>query len=324
MTFCMTLLSLFAGVAALCAAQPVHSLDYPVKPVRFIVPFPPGGTPDTLARVIGEKLGERWNQQVLIENRLGAGGNVAYGSVATAAPDGYTILQAATGIVTNVSLYRKVPYDLFKDFAPITLLATSPHVLVANSSVPATSVKELIALAKAKPGELAFGSAGSGTVLHLAGEMFKSLSGVNLLHVPYKGSQPALTDLLGGRIALMFIDISPALPHLKTGRLRALGLTGAKRSPALPDVPPIAEVGLPRYDLVAWFGLLAPSGTNKEIVDKIYQDVAVIVNIPEVRARMLDQGVELVGNTPAQFAAYIKSEFAVMAKIVKDSGARAD
>ena len=324
MKFRASLISLIACIAALCAAADGYSLEYPVKPVRLVVPFPPPGSPDTLARALGDKFGERWGQQVLVENRLGASGNVAYGSVATAAPDGYTLLLAVNGIATNVSLYRNLPYDPVRDFAPITLLATSQQVLVVNSSLSINSVKDLVALAKAKPGELTFGSAGSGTVLHLAGELFKTLSGVDIVHVPYKGSSLALIDLLGGRTKLMFLDIPLTLPNVKSGKLRALGVTSARRAPALPDIPTIAEAGVPGYEIAPWFGLLAPRGTSREIVDKIHQDAVSILNAPELRARMLVLGLEMVGNTPDQFGAYIKSEVANMAKIVSASGARAD
>jgi tripartite-type tricarboxylate transporter receptor subunit TctC len=318
----MMLLNLLAGLTALCGAQAVHALDYPVKPVRYVVPFPPGGTPDLIARTFAGRLTERWGQQVVVENRLGAAGNIAYGSIASAPGDGYTILQAVPGMLSNASLYRTVPYDVFKDFTPVTMMAVSPHLLAVNSSVPATSLKEFIALAKAKPGELSYGSSGSGTLLHLAGELFKSMSGTNLLHVPYKGSAPAVTDLVAGRISAIFIDILPAQPYLKSGKLRALGLTRATRSPALPDVTPLAELGLPGYDLYAWYGLFVPSATSREIVEKIYQDVAAIVKVPEIRARMLDQGVELVDYPPAQFAEHVKTQFAVLAKVIKESGAR--
>ena len=324
MKFRASLISLIACLAALCAAADSSSLEYPVKPVRVVVPYPPGGTPDTLARALGGKLGERWGQQVLVENRLGAGGNVAYGSVATSSPDGYTLLLAATALAINVSLYRDLPYNPVRDFAPITLVAVTPYALVVNSSLPVTSIKDLIALAKAKPGELTFGSQGSGSAPHLAGEMFKTLSGTNFVHVPYKGSMPALTDLLGERITLMFLDPMLTLAQLKSGRLRALGITSAKRTPWLPDLPTIAEAGVPGFEIVAWFGLLAPSGTNTEIIDKIHQDAVSILNTPEMRARMLDQGVELIGNTPAQFGARIKSDVASMAKVWAASGARAD
>ena len=315
-----------AAVSALgvLTGAPSWAQDYPAKPVRLIVPFPPGGTPDTLARLVGEKLGDRWNQQVLVETRLGAGGNVAYGSVAGAAPDGYTILLAATGIATNVSLYSKLPYDPVRDFAAITLLATSPHVLVASSSVPAANVRELVALAKARPGTLTYGSSGSGTVLHLAGELFKTLSGADIIHVPYKGSQPAMTDLLGGRISLMYVDFHPALPHIRSGKLKPLGLTGRRRSPLLPDVPTIAEAGVPGYEIVAWFGLLAPAATPGDVVDRIHQGVVQVLELPDLRSRLTDQGMELVGSTPASFAAYLRSEIVAMAKVVKASGAKAD
>lgn len=324
MTLRDSLISLIACLAALWTAADSYSLEYPVKPVRLVVPFPPPGSPDTLARALAEKFGERWGQQVLVENRLGASGSIAYGSVATSAPDGYTLLLAVNGIATNASLYRNLPYDPVRDFAPITLIAASHQVLVVVASLPAHSVKDVIALAKARPGELTFGSAGSGTVLHLAGEMFKTLSGANIMHVPYKGSSLALIDLLGGRTTLMFLDIPLTLPHLKSGKLRALGVTGAGRSPALPDIPTIAEAGVPGYEIAPWFGLLAPSGTGREIVDKIHQDAVAVLNAPELRARMLELGLELIGNTPAQFGAYIKSEVTKMAKIVSASGARAD
>jgi len=325
MKFRANLIGLFACLAALCATADSYSLEYPVKPVRLVVPFPPGGAPDTLARMLGEKLGELWGQQVLVETRLGAGGNVAYGSVATSAPDGYTLLLATPGIVANVSLYRNLPYDPVRDFAPITVIAIGPHVLVVRSSLPVTSVQDLIALAKAKPGELTFGSAGSGTVLHLAGEIFNTLTGVKIVHVPYKGSMPAFTDLLGGRTTLMFLEPTLALPQLKSGKLRALGVTSAKRMPALADIPTIAEAGVPGFEIVTWFGLLAPNGTGKEIVDKVNQGAASILHAPELQAQMRERlGVELVGNTPEQFSAYIKSEVTKTAKVVSASGARAD
>ena len=320
-----SLITVIACVAALCAAADSYSLEYPVKPVRLVVPFPPGGAPDTLGRMLGDKLGERWGQQVLVENRLGAGGNVAYGSVATSAPDGYTLLLATPGIVANVSLYQNVSYDPVRDFAPITVVAIGPHILVVNSSLPVASVKDLIALAKAKPGALTFGSAGSGTVLHLAGEIFKTLTGVNIVHVPYKGSMPAFTDLLGGRITLMFLEPTLALPQLKSGKLRALGVTSANRMPTLPAIPTLAEAGVPGFEIVTWFGLLAPNGTDREVVDKVNQGAVSILHAPDLQARMREQlGVELVGNTPEQFSAYIKSEVTKTAKIVSASGARAD
>jgi len=277
-----------------------------------------------LARSIGAKLGERLGQAVVVENRLGAGGNIAYASVASAAADGYTLLLASGSLATNVSLYKDLKYDAVKDFAPITLVATSPHVLVAHPSVQATSVSELIALAKAKPGQLTYGSSGSGTVLHLAGEMFKTMAGVDLVHVPYKGGAPATNDLLSGQIALMFSAMPGALPQVRAGKLRALGVTGAQRSPTMPDVPTIAEAGLPGYAIEAWFGLLAPARTPGSIVAKLNKDVVAILGDAEMKRRMADLGQELTSNTPEQFAAFIKSEITRMGEVVRASGAKLD
>lgn len=311
-------------LAAIFAAFSVGAADYPAHPVRLIVGYPPGGTPDVLARAIGQKLGERWKHQVVVETRLGAAGNIAHAAVAAAAPDGHTILLAASSIATNMTLYRNLPYDTARDFAAITQLATSPHVLVVNPSLQVSSVKELIALAKASSGKLTFGSAGSGTMHHLAGEMFKSLTGVQLLHVSYKGSTPALTDLLGGRISLIFLDIASSLPLIKSGKLRALAVTGGRQAPSLPDLPTIAEAGVPGYAIETWYGLLVPAATPREIVEQIYQDSASAVSVPEFRTRMLDQGLEMIGSTPAQFSAFVKSKIVEMAKVVKDSGTSAD
>lgn len=317
-----------AGLALLGGTGSGHTADYPVKPVRIVVPFPPGATPDTMARLVGANLAPRWGQQVLVENRLGAGGIVAYASIPKATPDGYTLLLAASGIAVVGSLFDNLTFDTLRDFTPITLVSSATHVLVVNSSVPAHSVNELIALAKAKPGQLAFGSSGSGTVLHLAGELFKVQTGAGIVHVPYKGAALAITDLLGGRIAMMFIDIAPALPHLKGpgAKLRALGVTTRNRSPALPEVPAIAEAAAAAagFDMVSWFALLGPAGVPKDIVDKIARDVASILSDPQLRAANRAQGVELVGNTPAEFAAFLKSQVTLMAKVVKASGARPD
>lgn len=311
------LLALFLFSGAVAFAQ-----DYPNKPVRLVVPFPVGGAPDVLARSTGAKLGERLGQPVVIENRLGAGGNLAYDMVAKAAPDGYTMVLASTGVATNVSLYKNLPYDATRDFAPITLVARSPHVLVSHPSVAAGSVKELIELAKSKSSQLSFGSAGSGTVLHLAGEMFNVMTGSQLLHVPYKGASLALNDLLGGRLTVMFSDIPNALPQIKAGKLRALGVTGAQRSQALPQVPTIAEAGIPGYAIIAWFGLLAPAATPAGVVAKLNKEVVAVLGDPDLKGKMADLGQDLVGDTPEQFGAFIKSEIAKMGEVVKASGAK--
>lgn len=316
------LMKFAACVVALCCAQAAFAQGYASRTLVLVVPFPVGGAPDVLARTIGAKLGERLGQAVVIENRLGAGGNLAYGSVATAAPDGYTLLLAANGLATNVSLYKNLQYDTVKDFAPISLIATSPHVLVAHPSVQATSASELIALGRAKPGKLTYGSSGSGTVLHLAGEMFKTMSGVELLHVPYKGSSLAVPNLMSGQIDLMFSDIPSVLALVNSGKLRALGVTGAQRSPALPQVPTIAESGLPGYAIEAWFGLLAPARTPGNIVAKLNKEIVTILGDAELKRRMADLGQELTSNTPEQYAAFIKSEITKMAQVVKASGAK--
>lgn len=311
-----------AGALALLGGAAALAQDYPSKPIRLVVPFPVGGAPDVLARSTGIRLGERLGQPVVIENRLGAGGNLAYDIVAKAAPDGYVIVLASTGIATNVSLYKNLAYDPIRDFAPITLVASSPHVLVAHPSLHAGSLRELIGLAKEKSSQLSFGSAGSGTVLHLAGEMFNVMAGAQLLHVPYKGASLALNDLLGGRVNLMFSDIPNALPQIKAGKLRALGVTGAQRSQALPQVPTIAEAGIPGYAIIAWFGLLAPAATPAGIIAKLNKEVVTILGDPDLRGKMADLGQDLVGDTPEQFGAFIKSEIAKMGEVVKASGAR--
>ena len=305
----------------LVGGQNSFAQDYPNKPIRLVVPFAAGGAPDVLARLTGAKLADRLGQAVVIENKLGAGGNLAYDMVAHSAPDGYTLLLASTGIATNVSLYKDLPYDAARDFAPITLMASSPHVLVVNPSVKAVSVKELIALAKAKPGQLTFASSGRGTVLHLAGEMFKNMAGVNLLHVPYGGSSQAINDVLGGRVTLMFSDIPNALPQIEAGNVRALGVTSAQRSQALPQVPTIAEAGIPGYAIIAWFGLLAPAGTPAHIVARLNKEVLAILGDPELKGKMAILGQDLMGNTPEQFAAFIKEEIVRMGAVVKASGA---
>ena len=317
-----TFIGVAAGLLALSGAERAFAQEYPSKPIRLVVPFPVGGAPDVLARSTGAKLGERLGQPVVIENRLGAGGNLAYEMVAKAAPDGYTMVLASTGVATNVSLYKNLPYDAVRDFAPITLVASSPHVLVAHPSVQASSVRELMGLAKEKSSQLNYGSAGSGTVLHLAGEMFNVMAGAHLLHVPYKGASLALTDLLGGRVTLMFSDIPNALPQIKAGKLRALGVTGAQRSQALPQVPTIAEAGIPGYAIIAWFGLLAPAATPAGIVARLNKEVVAVLGDPGLRAKMADLGQDLVGDTPEQFGAFIKSEIAKMGEVVKASGAK--
>lgn len=308
------------AACSLLAATGTFAQAWPARPVKLVVPFAAGGAPDVVARTIAVYLGERLGQPVVVENRTGAGGNIAYEAVSNSAPDGYTLVMATTGIATNMSLYKTLRYDTLKDFAPITLVSTGPHVLVVNPKVPATSVKELIALGKSKPKSLSYGSAGTGTILHLAGELFTMKTGVELQHVPYRGSSLAQNDLVGGSIQLMFSDIASAAPHISANNIRALGVTGARRTPSLPNVPTIAESGVPGYDIEAWFGILAPAGTPPAVVDRLHRELRAVFALPEMKQRMVPLAQNLVGNSPAEFGAFLKSEVAKMGEIVKASG----
>jgi len=262
---------------------------------------------------------------VVIDNRPGAGGNIGSDAVAKAPPDGYMLLMGAVGThAINASLYKKMPYDAVKDFAPVILVATVPNALVVHPSVPAKSVKELITYSKANPGKLNFGSSGNGTSVHLSGELFKSLTGIDMQHVPYKGSGPAMTGLLGGEIQMMFDNLPSAIQHIKSGKLRPLGVTSAKRSPALPEVPTIAEAGVPGYEATSWFGVLAPAGTPRDIVGRLNGEINKILELPDTHKRLEEQGAEPAGGTPDQFAALIGREIPKWAKVVKDSGAQVD
>jgi tripartite-type tricarboxylate transporter receptor subunit TctC len=312
-----TLLALFA------VAAPAQT--YPAKPVRIVVPFPPGGATDILARDVAQKLTEAWGQQVIVDNRPGAGGNIGSELVAKSAPDGYTLEMGTVGThAINASLYAKMSYDHVKDFAPIILVAAVPNVLEVNPAVPVNSVAELIAYAKANPGKLNFASSGSGTSIHLSGELFKVMAGVDMTHVPYKGSAPALQDLLGGQVQLMFDNLPPSLPHIKAGKLRALAVTTAARAPALPDVPTVAEAGLPGFEASSWFGLLAPAGTPREIVAKLNGEVAKWLATPEAKEKLSKQGANAAGGTPEDFAKHIAAETEKWAKVVRASGAKVD
>jgi tripartite-type tricarboxylate transporter receptor subunit TctC len=306
-------------------AASAFAADYPTKPIRLVVPFAAAGTTDFLARAIAQKLGQNLGTTVIVDNRPGAGGNIGSDIVAKSDPDGYTLLLGTVGThAINASLYKKMPYDTVKDFAPITLVASVPNIVVVNPSVPAKSIKELLALAKSKPGQLSFASSGNGSSIHLSGELFKSMAGVDMLHVPYKGSGPAVADLVGGQVNLMFDNMPSSLPHVKSGRLRAIAVTSAKRSPAAPDLPTIAESGVPGYEAVAWFGVLAPAATPPAIVKKLNAEIIKVLKSPDVAERLSSQGAEPVSNTPEQFSAYIKSEMAKWAKVIKASGAQVD
>ena len=313
------------GVAALAVTFDALAQAYPAKTVRIVVPFAAGSTTDILGRTVAQKLNERLGQQFIVDNRPGAGGNIGSDVVAKAAPDGYTLLvSAASTLAINASLYSNMPYDTATAFAPLSRIAMVTNVLVVHPSLPAKSVKELIAFAKARPGQLNFASGGSGGTAHLSGELFKTLAGIDMVHVAYKGGSAAMPDVLGGFVPLIFDGLPQSLPYIKAGRLRALGVTTAKRSPALPDVPTIAEAGVPGYEAVAWFGAVAPARTPREIVIKLNTEIVGILNSPDVRERLAAQGAETAPTTPDEFAAFIKEEMVKWAKVIKATGARAD
>jgi tripartite-type tricarboxylate transporter receptor subunit TctC len=297
-------------------AAPAAAQQFPLKPVRIIVPFPAGGGVDIVARGLTPYLSERWKQQAIVDNRPGAGTIVGTDIAAKSPPDGYTLLLANTAHAINATLHKTLVFDPIKDFAPITLVATQPSVLVVHPSVPVKSVKELIALAKAKPGQLNYASSGNGTPPHLSAAMFSNMTGVQLIHVPYKGAAPALTDLLGGQVQLMFATIISVGPHLSSGRVRPIAVTSAKRSAALPDLPTIAEAGVPGYEATAWFMLLAPAKTPAALIERMSRDTAEIVKRADVKDRFAKEGAEALGTTPAEAAAYLKSEIARWGKVV--------
>ncbi|MCU0897672.1 MAG: tripartite tricarboxylate transporter substrate binding protein [Burkholderiales bacterium] len=312
-----------AGVAH---AQGAAAAAYPGKPIRFVVPFPPGGPLDIMARAIGQKLTESWGQPVVVDNRPGAGGSLGAELVAKAPGDGYTLLMGAVSThAINPHLYARIGYDPFRDFVPVALVAEVPNVLVVNPSVPATSVQELVALAKAKPGYLNFGSGSTGSTGHLAGELFKSLAGVDMVHIPYKGGAPAMQDLLGGQVQLMFDNLANSLPQVKAGKLRALAVTTSTRSPAVPDLPTINEAGVKGFDLSTWFGVFVPAGTPPEIVAKLNAGIVAALESKELADRLAAMGTSPPkNNTPAAFAAFVRAENAKYAKVVKESGAKVD
>ena len=323
----MTPKFLAAFALALCVLAPAHAQvsPFPGKPIRMIVPFPPAGPTDVVARIIGQKLSERWGQQVLVENRAGAGGTIGAELVARAAPDGYTLVMGSTAnMAVNVTLFDKLSYDPIKDFAPVNLAAITPNLLVVNPSMPAKNVREFIAVAKAKPGSINYASGGSGTPSHLAAELFKTMSGVQMNHVPYKGSIPALTDIMGGQVALMFDSMASALPLVKSGKLKALAQTGARRSAAAPDIPTIGESGLPGYDVAGWFGVLAPAGTPRDIVMKLSSEITQILNLPEVKERYALLGAEPGPGNPDEFGRFLAAEIIKWAKVIRDSGTKAE
>ena len=312
-------MALLAGASAFASAQP-----YPARPIRMVVPYPAGGGADLLARPLAQSLTEILGQQVVVENRGGAGGNLGMEFVAKSPPDGYTLVLALTAqYAVNPTLYPKLPYDPVKDYAPVALLVRNPYVMSVHPSMPARSVKELIALAKARAGQLAFSSSGNGSGGHLCGEMMKTMAGINVVHVPYKGAAPGMTDLIAGQVQFSFLAWRSSGPHVKSGRLRALGVSTLTRSPALPDLPAIAET-FPGYDLPVWYGVAAPAGTPREIVARLNTEILRILSSADFRQRMEADAAEPIGGTPEQMGDYIRSEIVKYAKIVRESGAKID
>ncbi|HEY3179148.1 MAG TPA: tripartite tricarboxylate transporter substrate binding protein [Casimicrobiaceae bacterium] len=313
------------GLVAFAFCTVTFAQTWPAKPIKWIVPFAPGGTTDILARTIGEKLALALGQPVIIENKPGAGGGVGAEFTAKAPPDGYTIMGGTISThAINASLYKSLPYDPVKDFVPITLIARVPNMLVINPDIPPKSVAELITLLKANPGKYSFASSGNGTSQHLSGELFKSMAGVDMQHIPYKGSPPALQDVVGGQVAMTFDNITTAWPLAKGGKLRALAVTTAKRSAVAPDVPTLSESGLAGYEVGSWQGVFAPAGTPPAIVKRLNNEIVKIINLPEVKEKLIGLGAEPVGNTSEEFAALVKTEVVKWAEVVKTSGAKVD
>jgi tripartite-type tricarboxylate transporter receptor subunit TctC len=313
-----------AGFCTTGQAQAQAADSYPSKPIHIVVTFTSGGAPDILARLIGEKLSATWGQSVIVENKPGAGGNIGADYVAKAAPDGYNLVLGTVGTHSiNGALYQNMPYDMVKDFTPVTLLASTPNMLVVNNDVPAKNLKDFIALGK-KEGKMTFASSGSGTSIHVSGELFKTMTGIDMMHIPYKGRASAIPDLLGGRVTMMFDNMPSSLPLVREGKLRALGVTSAKRSQAAPDIPTLAEAGLPGFEAVSWFAMFAPANTPAPVVAKLQGEISKILKSPEISKRLLDLGLEPSGSTSAELAAYQKSEIAKWSKVVKDSGAKVE
>ena len=312
------------GLAMAAAATVAGAAQYPERPIRMVIPFPPGGSLDVVGRVVGHKLTEVLGQNVLIDNRSGASGNIGVEIVVRAPADGYTILLNTLPLVVNPSLFAKLPFDVMRDLTPISLVAASPFVLVVHPSLPVKSTKELIALARAKPGQINYASAGNGTNLHVAAERFKSLAKVDMTHVPYKGGGPALTAVLAGEAQVGFISSVAAMPHVASGRLRALGITSAKRSPALPELVSVAESGLPGYEFTTWFAILGPRGLPEPVMATLHKGLLTALKSPDVRERLAKEGAEVIGSSPAELGTFLQSEIAKWAEVVKAAGLKAD
>ena len=297
---------------------------FPSKTVRIVVPFPPGGGTDVIARVLAQKLTDAWGQQVIVDNKAGASGTIGSELVAKAAADGYTLLLTATHHAINLGMYKQLPYDTLRDFVPVAYIAASPNLLLLHPSVPANNLQELIAYIKSKPGGLNYASSSVGGATHLTGELFKTAAGIQLQHIPYKGAAPAMTDLLGGQVPMMFDVISTALAHVRSGRLKAIAVTSAKRTTVMPEVPTVAESGIPGFEAISWFGLYAPAATPKDTVNRLNAEFNRVLQLPDVREKLAAQGAEPIAMTPEQFAAYLRAEIAKWSKAIKDSGAKAE
>jgi len=309
------------AVAGLLMTGHAAAQIYPARPIRLIVPSTPGGSVDTLARTIGPKLSERWGQQIVVENRSGAGGTIAADFTAKSAPDGYTLmLGTIASLGTNVSLQKKLPYDPVKDFAPVTLVATQNLMLLVHPSVPAKSVKELVRFARSQPGKLSFASAGNGTGSHLSGELFKQLAGVDIQHIPYKGVAPGMVDVISGQVAINFPSILTALPHVRSGRVRPLAVTGASRTRAAPELPTMQEAGIKGYESATWYGIVAPAGTPQEIVTKLSTEVAAILKQPDINERLSKEGADPVGSSPQEFGRFMQQEIEKWRKVIRAAG----
>jgi tripartite-type tricarboxylate transporter receptor subunit TctC len=320
-----TLAAAFALITTLLAVSAADAADYPDKPIHIIVPSPPGDGSDLMARAIGDKLSQAWGQPVIIENRPGAGGRIGSEMAAKAAPDGYTWIMGNAGSHgINAAVYSNLPFDTERDFAPITQIMRAPNVLVVSPSLGVSTVQQFIALLKKNPGKYNYGSGGNGSSAHMSSELFKMMADVKITHVPYKGATPALTDLIAGRIAMFLGNLPPVIPFIKSGQVKALAVTSLKRSPELPDVPTLDESGLKGYETIAWFGLLAPAGTPKPIIDKIQAEVARIVQLPDIRQRITVLGGEPVGNTPAEFAAIIHNDIVKWKKVAAAAHVKVD
>ena len=311
--------TVLCAIVLVGAGEVAFAQGYPSKPIRIIVGFAPGGATDLMARLIGQKLSESLKQPVVVENHPGAGTSIAINFVSKAAPDGYTLLKASFSLTINPSLYPNQPYDVIKDFEPITRTASMPMHLVVHPSLPVKSVKELIALAKSKPGKLDYASAGVGSADHLAGELFKSMAGVDIVHVPYKGTAPALNDVLAGIEPIIFEAFPPLLPHIKAGKLRYLAVCGPKRNPLFPDVPTVSEAGVPGYEITTWVGISAPKGTPKEIVTLLNREIVKILDMPDIKEKFANMGADTAGSAPEEFSAFIQAEVKKWSKVIKDA-----